>query len=190
MAFQAWQTQVQSLLQQAALQSPGNADVFTLLGVVEGINQNHEGAVQAMAAACRLRPNSHASWNSLGTTLMSVGRSQDALVAYHQALALKPNYARVWSNLAIAHANLGQHVDAARFHVSALVLSPEATYAWDRLRATASQLGDVLFDGATDRRDVNGCRQCIDGVLDPSTLPPPRLELSEPPDTVLAQIGL
>merc|ERR1712093_356164 len=98
-------------------------------------------------------------WNKLGATLANSGKSEEAIVAYHQALSLKPNYARTWSNLAIAHANLGQHQDSARFYLSSLVLNPDASHTWNFLHSAVLRLGapGALFKAVNDR-NLDGCR--------------------------------
>lgn len=188
--YEAWRRQVTQLFQQAASANPLDADVFVALGVMENINRNYDGAIQALATACRLRPNDHTCWNKLGATLANSGKSEQAVVAYHHGLELKPNYARSWSNLAIAHANLGQHADAARFYLSSLVLNPEATHIWNFLHSAALNMNATGAFEAIDNRDLGACTQLIEGVLDPAALPARREELSMPPDEILANMGL
>mmetsp|Transcript_111832 Transcript_111832/g.311216 ORF Transcript_111832/g.311216 Transcript_111832/m.311216 type:complete len:743 (-) Transcript_111832:111-2339(-) len=188
--YEAWRQQVTALFNQAAQGNPLDANVFVALGVLENINRNYDAAIQALATACRLRPNDHTVWNKLGATLANSGKSEQAVVAYDQGLQLKPNYARSWSNLAIAHANLGQHADAARFYLSSLVLNPEATHIWNFLHSAVLNMNNVNAFEAIDQRDLAACTRLIDGVLDPLTLPKPKQELSTPPDQVLASIGL
>lgn len=194
--FEAWRRQVTELFQRAAQASPLDADVFVALGVMENINRNYDGAIQALASACRLRPNDHTVWNKLGATLANSGKSEQAVVSYHQGLQLKPNYARSWSNLAIAHANLGQHKDAARFYLSSLVLNPDATHIWNFLQSAVLNMdldSRYAFEAAEaiEQRDLSSARKVIDGVLEsPETLPKPKPELAQPPNEILASIGL
>jgi len=188
--YEAWRQQVTSLFNQAAESNPQDYDVFVALGVLENINRNYDGAIRALATACRLRPSDHTVWNKLGATLANSGRSEKAVVAYHQGLQLKPNYARSWSNLAIAHANLGQHGDAARFYLSSLVLNPEATHIWSFLHSAVLNMGDVDAYKAIDEKDLAAMTKLIDGVLDPAALPPRKTELEMPPDEILASIDL
>merc|ERR1712050_426469 len=190
--FEAWRRQVTALYHDAARNNPIDADVFVALGVMENINRNYESATTALATACRLRPNDHTVWNKLGATLANSGKSEQAVVAYHQGLQLTPNYARSWSNLAIAHANLGQHPDAARFYLSSLVLNPDATHIWNFLHSAVLNMNNLNASEmqAVDQRDLAACTKAIEGVLDPLTLPKPKLELSQPPDEILASIGL
>jgi peroxin-5 len=163
---------------------------------MENINRNYDGAIQALASACRLRPNDHTVWNKLGATLANSGKSEQAVVSYHQGLQLKPNYARSWSNLAIAHANLGQHKDAARFYLSSLVLNPDALHIWNFLQSAVLNMdldSRYAFEAAEaiEQRDLASARKVIDGVLEgPETLPKPRPELAQPPNEILASIGL
>mmetsp|Transcript_89122 Transcript_89122/g.157918 ORF Transcript_89122/g.157918 Transcript_89122/m.157918 type:complete len:548 (-) Transcript_89122:73-1716(-) len=193
--FEAWRRQVTELFLRASQAHPLDADVFVALGVMENINRSYDGAIQALATACKLRPNDHTAWNKLGATLANSGKSEQAVVAYHQGLQLKPNYARSWSNLAIAHANLGQHTDAARFYLSSLVLNPEATHIWSFLQSAVLNMNlDSRYAmeaaEAIDQRDLQAATKVIDGVLDPQQLPKPKPELPQPPEEILASIGL
>ena len=77
--------------------------------------------------------------------LANSGKSEEAVIAYHQGLQLKPNYARSWSNLAIAHSSLSQHEDAARFYLSSLVLNPEATHIWSSLSNAMVNMGSIAY---------------------------------------------
>merc|ERR1712176_396612 len=131
-------------------------------------------------------------WNKLGATLANSGKSEQAVVAYHQGLELKPNYARSWSNMAIAHANLGKHTDAARFYLSSLVLNPEATHIWNFLHSAVLNMDGVNASSmsAIDQRDLTAARKEFDGVLDPAQLPARKMELPQAPDEILASIGL
>jgi len=188
--YDAWRQQVTTLFNNAAQANPLDADVFVALGVMENINRNYDAAAQALATACRLRPHDHTVWNKLGATLANSGKSDFAVIAYHQGLQLKPNYARSWSNLAIAHANLGQHADAARFYLSSLVLNPDATHIWNFLHNAVLNMNKTNAFEAIDQRDLAACTKLIDGVLDPESLPRPSQELPQPPDEILASIGL
>jgi len=189
--YEGWRQQVTMLFKRAAEANPLDSQVFVALGVMENINRHYEGAIQALATACRLRPNDHTVWNKLGATLANSGQSERALVAYHQGLQLKPNYARSWSNLAIAHSNLGQHRDAARFYLSSLVLNPEATHIWNHLTTTVLNM-DAGADEmvAIEARDLAAASRYFEGVLDPAALPKPMPELPQPPDQILASIDL
>mmetsp|Transcript_74311 Transcript_74311/g.193585 ORF Transcript_74311/g.193585 Transcript_74311/m.193585 type:complete len:750 (-) Transcript_74311:147-2396(-) len=190
--YEVWRQQVTTLYNQAAAANPLDANVFIALGVMENINRNYDGAIRALATACRLRPNDHTVWNKLGATLANSGKSEQAVVAYHQGLSLKPNYARSWSNLAIAHANLGQHADAARFYLSSLVLNPDATHIWNFLHSAVLNMNGVNADDmrAIDQRDLDAATKAFDGVLDPQQLPPRAEELAQPAEEILASIGV
>mmetsp|Transcript_32260 Transcript_32260/g.55947 ORF Transcript_32260/g.55947 Transcript_32260/m.55947 type:complete len:640 (+) Transcript_32260:122-2041(+) len=190
--YEKWRSQVSSLFSQAAAANPLDADVFVALGVMENINMNYEAAVQALATACRLRPNDYTNWNKLGATLANSGSSERAVVAYHQALQLKPNYSRGWSNLAVAHANLGQNEDATRFYLSSLVLNPDATHIWDNIKTSVlnSPNSDMNLFKGVQMKDMQTCAGIVEGVLQPAELPKPQEELSQPPDEILSSLGL
>lgn len=191
--FLAWKEQVTALFTKAAEANPTDGDVFVALGVMQNINRNFDGAVRALAMACRQRPSDHTVWNKLGATLANSQRSDQAISAYNQALQLKPNYARSWSNLAIAHANLQAHSDAARFYASSLVLNPDASHIWNFLHTAVLNMdgnsSGPLLD-AIDRRDLGACARLIEGVLDPNALPARVEQLPEPADAILTRMGL
>ncbi|CAE8629391.1 unnamed protein product, partial [Polarella glacialis] len=87
--YDAWRRQVTELFSRAAQVNPMDSDVFVALGVMENINKNYDGAIEALATACRLRPNDHTVWNKLGATLANSGKSEQAVVHH---LALQANW--------------------------------------------------------------------------------------------------
>ncbi|HKR65646.1 MAG TPA: tetratricopeptide repeat protein [Thermoanaerobaculia bacterium] len=70
------------------------------------------------------------------STLLDLGRPEDALVHLRHAAALEPEDARTHCLIALAHLKLEQHGDAAKSAETAIALAPEAGWP-HRLRALA-----------------------------------------------------
>jgi len=189
-AVDLWCREVTHLFEMAAEATPLDADVFVALGVLQNINRNFPAAVSALSTACRLRPNDHTNWNKLGATLANSGKSEKAVIAYHQGLQLKPNYARSWSNLAIAHNNLNQLEDTARFYLSSVSLNPNAEHVWGLLNQTMARTQNQPGREACQRRDLAALHAMIPGAITADTLPPRAEILSQSPEEVLMSMGI
>jgi Flp pilus assembly protein TadD, contains TPR repeats len=70
----------------------------------------------------------------LGATLAHLGRTEEAMDAYHRALEFKPNYVRCWVNLGIAHAFKGEYHEACQLYLNALSMNPNAKHVWSYLQ--------------------------------------------------------
>ena len=72
------------------------------------IAREYHQSVVLFDEALKYNPENYALWNKLGATLAHLGRTDEAVDAYHRALELKPTFVRVWVNLGIAHACKGE----------------------------------------------------------------------------------
>ena len=65
-------------------------------------------AVDHFEWAVAYQPDYVEAHNNLGSTLLSIGKLDDAVKSYEKALTLKPDYAEAQNNLGIAFHKLGQ----------------------------------------------------------------------------------
>ncbi|CAM6083412.1 unnamed protein product [Calypogeia fissa] len=130
--------EVTAMVNRAALMSPEDGDVHTVLGVLYNLSREYDRAIDSFQTALKLKPRDYSLWNKLGATQANSARSVDAIYAYQQALDLKPNYVRAWSNMGIGYANQGRYQESIRYYVRALVMNPKADNVWDYLRISLS----------------------------------------------------
>ncbi len=96
-----------SLRRAVALQ-PSFTQAWFYLGILEGEQGNHAGAVQAFESTVRIDPTHARAWNNLGNALRGLGRVRDALAAFERAVAARPEYWLAVANLAKALRDLGE----------------------------------------------------------------------------------
>lgn len=104
---------MEHVLRHVILNHPGDADLHTVLGVLQHVRYNYAGAAQEFQRALELRPEDYSLWNKLGATYANSGSSERAIAAYEKSLGLKPNYVRARANLGVSFANLGEYRKAA-----------------------------------------------------------------------------
>jgi len=120
------------------LQPGGNFDAQFDLGNAELREGRVSEAIDHLAEAVRLRPDSFAGQSSWGDALFAAGRTGEAMEHYEQALRLNPAYALAHYNLGNVQAQLGRMPEAIEQYQAALRLNPAYAEAEDNL-------GNALF---------------------------------------------
>ncbi|MBC8107856.1 MAG: glycosyltransferase, partial [Anaerolineae bacterium] len=77
----------------------------------------------------RIRPEQHAAWNNLGTTLGELHRIENAIDAFRRAVELKPDYATGWRNLARMSQRGGRVDESIAASQRQLALQPNDPHA-------------------------------------------------------------
>jgi tetratricopeptide (TPR) repeat protein len=120
------------------LQPYGNFDAQFDLGNAELREGRVPEAMDNLAEAVRLKPDSFAGQSSWGDALFAAGRIGEAMEHYEQALRLNPDYALAHYNLGNVQAQLGRMPEAIEQYQAALRLNPAYAEAEDNL-------GNALF---------------------------------------------
>ena len=128
-------------VREAALRSPRDADLQTVLGVLHSLQRDYDAALAAFSAALALKPEDYSLWNKLGATRANSARSGEAIEAYRRALELKPNYVRAWCNMGIAYANQGAYPQSVAYYLRALSLNPASDSIWGYARISLQCCG-------------------------------------------------
>ena len=105
------------------------------------IAREYKQSVFFFNEALKLDSSNYSLWNKLGATLAHIGRTEEAIDAYHRALEIKPNCVRVWANLGLAHAFKKEFDEAARLYLNALTLNPKAKHIWNYLQTACICMG-------------------------------------------------
>ena len=113
---------------------PDNERAYGNLGdVLDGEGRTNEALV-ARLEALRLRPDSAAVHNNLGTTLVRVpGRMADAISQFQEALRLNPNYIEADINLGNALDAEGRGAEAVDRFEDAIRINPDVVAAHNDL---------------------------------------------------------
>src|SRR5271170_7865167 len=82
-------------------QQPNQPDVLHLLGALCAQNGQADSAIELISRAIRLKPDA-IYYETLGRSLKSCGRLEDAIAAYRDALRLKPDFDNAQNNLGVA----------------------------------------------------------------------------------------
>jgi tetratricopeptide (TPR) repeat protein len=164
-----------------------------------GLQAHHSGRLQDAAAAYRqallLAPEDGAALNLLGTALLQLGHTEDAVSCLARAARKQRGNAALWGNLGQGYMALGQHGEAlesfrkasriepnhAQFHVgiaAALALQGKLSEAETLLRRLASRFPKaalVWFNLGCVCRDQNNLEDAISAYrralqLDPNMI--------------------
>jgi tetratricopeptide (TPR) repeat protein len=111
---------------QALQQEPNHLQAITLLATVHHALGDPGAAVEALARAVALAPDSAPLRLNYGFALKALGRLDEAVAAYQQALRLNPAYAQAHFNLAVALEQSQQLDEAAAHYRAAIDANPAA----------------------------------------------------------------
>ena len=89
----------------------------------------------------QVNPNNAAAWDSLGNLHKSLGKYEEALMAYQQAVALEPQRADFHHHLGLVHAILGRNEDAIMSFQKVLELAPDHSLAHATLGGYYRKMG-------------------------------------------------
>jgi peroxin-5 len=126
----------------AARASPEDAELHSILGVLNLMRGDRESAILCFSAASFISPENHTVLNRLSAALIGVGHYSKAVESLYTALELRPGYVRAWGNLALASYNLKDYALAARNYLCAIAINPQATHLWSRVASCFSMLGN------------------------------------------------
>jgi tetratricopeptide (TPR) repeat protein len=109
--------------QQALAMDPNHADTLHLMGLLSFNAKQYDHAVEWISRAIRQEPKTDYLTN-LGTTLVKLGRREEALKAFDKAVQLNPLDADLWRNLGNVLVDAERPADALLSFQHALKLNP------------------------------------------------------------------
>jgi predicted O-linked N-acetylglucosamine transferase (SPINDLY family) len=122
---------------------PNQADAIHLLGVLAHQVGQHGIAVEYIARAIRLKGDSAAFHNNLGTVLKEQKKLDEAAACHRRALELKPDFAEAHNNLGNILKDQGKLDEAAACYRRALELKPDFAEAHYNLGNGLKDLGKL-----------------------------------------------
>ncbi len=117
--------EAEAAYQQLLRQSPKNAGVLHLLGLLTVQKGQTARGVDLIRHAIDIDPKRFVAHRDLGNVLLQSGKFAEALASYDLALALKPDVARILDNRGTALRMLGRLQDALVSHDRAIALDPK-----------------------------------------------------------------
>lgn len=112
---------------------PGNPKLIHFHGLIFLREQNFPAAVQWIEHAIRLQPKNPLYHNNLGNTFRSMGKPEQALLAYQAAVRIKPDFAPGYNNLGMVSAEQGVATRAACYYEKAIAADPGFFQAFNNL---------------------------------------------------------
>lgn len=149
-------TQAQSLHARAQAIDPGNAESHALRAYIELHRCNDQNAVEAMETAVRLAPQSSEMAAYLGSIYHTVGRYEDAIIAYRRSMWMNSHYpAWIATNLGFVLCVVGLVHEARRTFLGVVSHHPDYVRAHLGLAIVYRRLGfmdDARLAAAEVRR--------------------------------------
>jgi tetratricopeptide (TPR) repeat protein len=121
----------QSRAKQAFKLDPENAETMHIMALISAAGKQFDHAIEWDFRAVRKNPNP-AYLATLGQSLLSVGRLDEALKVIDKAVQLKPDDADLWRNLGLILGELGRFDDAILALQRVLKLDPRDWNTADR----------------------------------------------------------
>jgi tetratricopeptide (TPR) repeat protein len=135
------------------VQHPNSGILWKALGV--SLRNQGKDSLQACARAAALLPDDFEVHSNLGTTLLDIGRADEAVASFRRSLAIKPDYADAHSNLGNALRILGRLEDSVKSCRQAIEIKPDFAGAHCNLGIALKELGQ--FEDA-----VTSCRRALE----------------------------
>jgi tetratricopeptide (TPR) repeat protein len=136
-------SKAQSRARQAFKLDPENAETMHIMAVIGAAGKQFDHAIEWAFRAIRKNPHP-AYLATLGQSLLSAGRLDEALKVIDKAVQLKPDDADLWRNLGLILSELGRFGDAVLAFQHVLKLDPRD---WD----AANRAARILY--RTERLD-------------------------------------
>jgi len=131
----------QQLYEQICAADDTNADAWTKLGIVHGMQNNHSKAAEYLDKALALNPNSTETRMNYAQALLQSGEFTQAVEQYERVLATNPESETAWFMLGRCQAELNQLDAATDAYRKALAIKPEYAQALHGLGFILNRLG-------------------------------------------------
>jgi protein O-GlcNAc transferase len=100
--------------------NPVNSDLFNLIGVTYSLRNLHEEAIGWFGRGISICKTNDAIFQNLGTSLLGVGKIDEARAAFKKAIDINPNSVNSYFNLGNLYLDLGQYEDCIKSYNQAL----------------------------------------------------------------------
>lgn len=137
-------SQAHKYLELAEQIAPNDFDVLHLMGVLHGMQNNHQQAKQYFHKTAELFPQVALAHFNLANAMMELGEIDQSLLRYKRAIELDANQPEYWTNAGVANLRAGDNHEATRCFDAAIQLSPTFAQAWLNKAQALCQLSDPI----------------------------------------------
>jgi protein O-GlcNAc transferase len=120
---------------------PDHAGSLHLLGLIAADHADPEAGVALIRRAMAIKSDFAPHYDALGHAYRRLGRTEDAVCAYHKAAELRPESAEIHNNLATTLCDLGRHAEAIVHYRQAAALAPGMADIWFNLANALASTG-------------------------------------------------
>lgn len=145
-------SQTKVLLSNILKVHPKNFDALHLMGVVLGIENQHEDALKYLTEALKIDPNNNYVNFNLAKALSESGNDLAAIKYHEAAIKLAPNHAEAKLNFGKSLLQIKHFEQAATIYMKAIELNPDLFEAW--LGSAVAFRFLMRFDEALHNHDI------------------------------------
>lgn len=141
-------------LVRAARAAPGDANIYSDLGVVYRRLGQVSRSIAAYRRAVAMVPGHAGAWFNLGNALRDGGRAEEAASAYRRAIAADPTSATAYTNLGLVLTDLGRADEAIEVLERGLLVDPGQADIHNNLGNALRARGEAEPAAAAYRRAI------------------------------------
>jgi tetratricopeptide (TPR) repeat protein len=130
---------------------PKNFDALHILGVLKGIKNQHQEALEFFRKALRVNSNDSFLNFNIAKAFSEIGDDEKALKFHSSATRLNPNHPEGWLGYGKSLSNLKKFDESLNLFNKAVTLNPEYAEAWTNRGCALKELGH--FQQALDSFD-------------------------------------
>jgi tetratricopeptide (TPR) repeat protein len=157
--------------EQVLAYTPGHAEAWFLLGIINIRRRNYEKAITSFQRALLLEPDMAKAHNNLGVAFWRQGQLNSAADCYRKALSIRPDHAEAHNNLGVVLHDQGRLDEAAVCYQRALAIKPDYAEAYNNLGSTLEDQGKLddallcLRKAITLKPDYANAHNTLGGTL-------------------------
>jgi predicted O-linked N-acetylglucosamine transferase (SPINDLY family) len=133
--------EAEHILLQVLRSQSKNFDALHILGVVKGLKNLHQEALEFFRKALRINPNNSFLNFNIAKAFSEIGEEEKAVKYHVFSTKLNPTHPEGWLNFAKSLSNLNNLQDSLDCYDKALSLNPDYAEAWNNRGCVLTSLG-------------------------------------------------
>jgi len=122
---------------------PHDLGVYYCLATIADLQADFAGVVSYMTDAIRIKPDEARAYNMIGTSLIRLNKTDEAISHFSEALRIDPEYSKSHYNLGSALAGQGRISEAIKHFSEALRINPNCAEAHGNLGLVMASQGMI-----------------------------------------------